>query len=66
MVEQYPVEAAQLLRAFLSSSPQWFYVNEDCTQLWRKLVEAHVPPTVLEDIRGHLVRLGGNLEDFLV
>jgi hypothetical protein len=66
MANFYPFEAAQLLLACLQSSPEWFQADEDCKQLWTKLVDARIPTPLLEDIRGHLIRLGGTLENFLM
>jgi hypothetical protein len=64
MVESQPAEAAKLLLAFLERSPKWFHIGEDPKKLWQSLVAANVTKSVLEDIRGHLIRLGGNMDDF--
>ncbi|MBE7495613.1 MAG: DUF4020 domain-containing protein [Verrucomicrobiaceae bacterium] len=64
ILEWYPTEAAQLLLAFLEQSPKWFHVDGDSKELWAKLVKANVSSTLLEEIRGHLIRLGGNMDGF--
>lgn len=66
LVASYPTEAAELLLAFLRRSPKWFHVGKDAREFCSGPVGAKVSVHLLDETRSHLVKLGGNLDDFAI